>query len=108
MLVSVIRYNGADPAIRQAYAELASAPEIAFAAGGHEHAWKALMSRLELLLNLAGLPRSLAERGVKEAMLPTLAEEAARQWTASFNPLPVTKDDFLRLYTAAIAPTSQT
>jgi len=27
-----------------------------------------------------------------------LAEEAARQWTAQFNPRPVAKEDFLRLY----------
>jgi alcohol dehydrogenase class IV len=29
-----------------------------------------------------------------------LAEEAARQWTASFNPRPVGKEDFVRLYEA--------
>ena len=30
-----------------------------------------------------------------------LAEEAARQWTAGFNPRRVTKADFARLYEAA-------
>jgi hypothetical protein len=30
-----------------------------------------------------------------------LAEEAARQWTANFNPRPVSRDDFVALYSAA-------
>jgi alcohol dehydrogenase len=34
-------------------------------------------------------------------MIPTLAEEASKQWTATFNPRPVTQDDFISLYEAA-------
>ena len=33
-----------------------------------------------------------------------VAEEAARQWTANFNPRPVTKADFVALYRAALQP----
>src|SRR5262249_41839347 len=102
MLPHVVRFNGEDANARRAYAELASAPEIAPASGGHEHAWQALITRLELLLALAGFPKSLAECGVERSTIPTLATEAARQWTASFNPRPVAEADFARLYEAAM------
>jgi alcohol dehydrogenase len=104
MLPSVVRFNGADPAARQAYAQLSSGAQIA--ARGHEPdgALDALAGRLEVLLNLAGMPPSLAESGVERARIPELAEEAARQWTAAFNPRPVSKDDFAKLYEAAFNP----
>jgi alcohol dehydrogenase len=101
MLPHVVRFNGEDPAVRQAYAELASAPEIACASDGHEPAWEALIERLDMLLKLAEIPRSLAECEVKREMITTLAEEAARQWTATFNPRAMAKEDFVDLYESA-------
>ena len=56
---------------------------------------------LENLLRLAGLPCSLAGCGIKNAGIPALAAEAAKQWTAAFNPRPVAKADFVKLYEAA-------
>ena len=104
MLPAVVRFNAAEPAALRAYAELASAPEIACVSDGLEVACAALVARLEALLDLARMPRSLAECGVKRELIPTLAEEAARQWTAGFNPRKVTKEDFVRLYEAAFEP----
>ena len=104
MLPAVARFNGVDAAARHAYAELASAPEIACVSDGHEYAWEALIERLEALLDLAHIPASLGDCGGKESDIPMLAEEAARQWTANFNPRPVTKEDFVQLYTAAFQP----
>jgi alcohol dehydrogenase len=48
------------------------------------------------------MPRSLAECGVKEADLPMLAEEASKQWTANFNPRPLSPRDFVSLYRTAL------
>ncbi len=104
MLPAVIRFNGRDAAARQAYAELASAPEIACISDGHEPALDALIARLESLLNLAQMPRSLADCGVKRSDIKLLAAEAARQWTAGFNPRPVTEEDFAGLYESAFEP----
>lgn len=103
MLPHVVRFNAQDPATRRAYAELASAPEIACVSEGEDLAVDALVARLEKLLNIAGLPRTLAAAGagVKRDAIPQLAREAARQWTASFNPRKVTAHDFERLYEAA-------
>lgn len=102
MLPHVIRYNAVEPAARLAYAELASAPEIAAVSQGVDLAVHALVSRLEGLLNLAGIPRSLRECGVDPAGIPLLAAEAARQWTASFNPRTIVAADFVGLYELAM------
>src|ERR1051325_12021034 len=63
MLPHVVRFNAKDVHARQAYAELAAAPEIASARNGHEAAVDALVARLDALLNLAKMPRSLARCG---------------------------------------------
>lgn len=89
MLPHVLRFNGRDPAASRLYASLdsSSADQLA--------------DKLESLLGLAGLPGSLSQCGVKHSSLPVLAREAARQWTAAFNPRPVAAADFARLYEAA-------
>lgn len=51
--------------------------------------------------SLAGLKLTLAELGVDAGELGKLSEEAAKQWTATFNPRPVTSGDLLSLYQAA-------
>jgi len=63
----------------------------------------ALADRLEAMLVVADLPRRLADHGIPEAALPALAEEAARQWTARFNPRPVGAAELLDIYRAAFA-----
>jgi alcohol dehydrogenase len=101
MLPHVVRINAEDPDARQAYAELSSAPEIACVSDGLDEAVEALVARLEALLNAAGIPRSLEELSVPHEDIPCLAEEAARQWTAQFNPRPLKIADFEALYRAA-------
>ena len=104
LLPAVIRFNSALPEVAEAYAHLASAPEIACANGGHAVAVDALIARLETLLNLAGMPRSLGDCGVQPKDIPNLAAEAKQQWTASFNPRPATVEDFAAIYQATFRP----
>ncbi len=101
MLPLVVRFNGREPQALRAYAELASASEIACVSEGLKPALAALIARIESLLNAARIARSLAECGVERAFIPQLAKEAARQWTAGFNPRPITARDFVALYEAA-------
>ncbi len=54
----------------------------------------------EILL-LAGLPVRLAQLDVPLSALPACAEDAAKQWTGTFNPRPLTVDDFYSLYRQA-------
>jgi alcohol dehydrogenase len=53
------------------------------------------------LVNLAGMPTRLVQCGVERQQLPQLAEDAARQWTGTFNPRPVDESSLLDLYEAA-------
>jgi alcohol dehydrogenase len=101
MLPLVVRFNGQEAAARESYAELASTPEIARVAGDPEAALDSLIARLELLLNLAQIPRSLADCGVKKSEIKALAADAAKQWTAGYNPRTVTEADFVQLYESA-------
>ena len=101
LLPHVVRFNAKDAPAKRAYAELASAPEIACVSDGLEAAVAALVARLESLLNAAQIARSLADLGVKRSKTKVMAEEAAKQWTASFNPRPIGVDDFEDLYGAA-------
>jgi len=64
-----------------------------------------LVSRIEMFLSLGRLPTRLAECGVPESMLPQLAAEAAKQWTAKFNPTPVGPEEMLKVYHAAFGVT---
>ena len=97
MLPHVVRFNASEAAPRAIYARLALEAGIA-AAESPEIASEELARRLQQLLNLAVLPGTLAACHVKPTAIPALAGEAARQWTAGFNPRPVTAEDFVRIY----------
>lgn len=104
MLPAVIRFNAEEDSVKRAYAELASGPEIAQVSEGLDQAVDALVDRIEELLDLAGMPRSLADAGGDESSIAMLAAEAEKQWTANFNPRPILKGDFAALYQAAFIP----
>jgi alcohol dehydrogenase len=101
MLPSVIQFNAQDPAAQLAYADLAIAAGLAESDAKPDQAVSALIGYLEQLLDLAGQPRSLAGFGVSPDALPALAQEAARQWTGTFNPRTLALEDFAQLYQAA-------
>jgi alcohol dehydrogenase len=103
MLPGVVQFNGASPEARLGYQELVSAAGLLSRDAAPESAVPALVTHLRSLLTLASMPLTLSARGVDRAALPRLAEEAARQWTATFNPRPLTAADFEALYSAAFA-----
>src|ERR1035438_5638702 len=104
MLPHVMRLNAREYIVARAYAEMACAAQLALPSEAPEAAAEHLAARLESLLELARLPRNLKHCGAKPEDIPRLADEAARQWTAQFNPRPVTASDFQNLYTAALTP----
>jgi alcohol dehydrogenase len=53
------------------------------------------------LVTRSGLIGRLADCGVERDRLPELADDAAEQWTATFNPRPVGRDELLALYNSA-------
>lgn len=107
MLPHVIRWNAQDPATALCYRELAVTAQLVEPDEPATSAVESLANRLEALLDLAGLSRHLEKFGVGKRDLPPLAEEAARQWTAQFNPRPIGAAAFEGLYEAALlAPAS--
>jgi alcohol dehydrogenase len=97
LLPHVIRFNAA--AVGDLYGELAH--EVNLANGDTAAAGEALARRVEELLRSAGMPTTLSECGVSREILPLLAEEAAGQWTARYNPRPAGEAELLHLYEAA-------
>jgi alcohol dehydrogenase len=100
MLPHVIRYNGV--AFGHWYGELADSlngksgfPQTA------DRGPAGLADYITSLVETADLPTRLSACGVEQVKLPTLAAEAAKQWTGAFNPRPLAPDDFLRLYEQA-------
>ena len=88
MLPHVVRFNAEESPIAEAYAALITGTEVVSTNG--KSAPESLAKVLENLLEIADIPRDLAECGVEESLLGTLSEEAAQQWTASFNPRDIT------------------
>ena len=99
MLPHVVRFNGEDETVATAYAELVAGTAAASNNGVPAH--ESLAAALEGFMDAAGMPRNLAACGVDEDMVSVLSEEAAGQWTASFNPRDITAADFEGLYSRA-------
>lgn len=95
MLPGVVRFNLENAAAAQAYLDLAAAAGLS--------SIDELLAQLTDLLETAGLQASLESLGVNRASIPTLAEEAAKQWTANFNPRAIGADDFVQLYEEILA-----
>jgi alcohol dehydrogenase class IV len=102
MLPHVVRFNGLDPLAARGYAELACVAGIGLSTQLPEVIVERLASRLEALLEMAGLLRGLEDCGVQRQDIPRLAIEAASQWTAQFNPRPAVAADFESLYASAL------
>jgi alcohol dehydrogenase len=101
MLPHVIRFNAVS--VERLYLDLLREsesdsdfplPELACGAAG-------LAEFVTRMLAKAGLEATLRPLGVDPLKLPALAAQAAKQWTATFNPRPVPEDELLALYQQA-------
>jgi alcohol dehydrogenase len=102
MLPHVVRFNAADAGARAEYARLAQFADPLSAALSDGQAPEALLAQIRSVLAAADMPTTLAECGISADSIDMLAAEAARQWTAQFNPRPATIDDFRAMYVAAL------
>ena len=80
------------------YAELLKLIQIA---SSQEGAAERLAAHLTELAAAAGLPANLHSVNVPEADLPLLAEQAATEWTGTFNPRAFSAQGALDIYRAA-------
>jgi alcohol dehydrogenase class IV len=100
VLPAVLRFNL--PAAAGLYAELLEFVDPQLARGSDEARAAALISGLEFLISDLGLPSTLAEAGVREDSLETLAEDAMLQQRLLINnPRDVAYEDALAIYREA-------
>lgn len=95
MLPHVVRWNAGHVGSR--YARLLRVAGYDAAGAPAER----LAARLETLARAGGLPATLRDLGVARDDLARLAEEAAGQWTGTFNPRPFDAEAALALYERA-------
>jgi alcohol dehydrogenase len=95
MLPHVVRWNRDHVGSR--YVELIRV----FCDGDKNGAGEQLAARLDSLARAGGLPATLRDLGVPREDLPTLATEAAAQWTGTFNPRPFDARGARELYESA-------
>jgi alcohol dehydrogenase len=98
MLPVVVHFNA--PAAGRLYGELAH--DIGLCEADDPRAAELLASRLTELTAQAGLPTRLEACGVDRALIPTMAGEAAQQWTGKFNPQPLDEAALRGLYERAM------
>ena len=91
MLPHVIRFNR--PTVEELYVELAGFAGL--------DSTESLAGKVEYFRQDARLPGKLSDCGVRREELRSLAGEAAKQWTAGFNPQPVSEQDLFELYERA-------
>ncbi len=91
MLPHVIRFNSV--AAEELYNELASCANL--------NSTEALAKHIDSFRQEACLPGRLSECGVNRKELRPLAQEAIGQWTAKFNPRPISDQDLFDLYERA-------
>jgi alcohol dehydrogenase len=94
MLPAVVRFNAKDPEAQARYHELAAEVDL----GPIDE----LISELETILDVAKMRDGLAKLGISRERIPVMAAEAAKQWTATFNPRPISAPDFEELYVEAL------
>jgi alcohol dehydrogenase len=99
MLPHVIRYNGQQFA--DLYGEFLAATSGIAGLPAPAQGVEGLAEFVMALLLEAGLAGRLSELDIPADDLPRLAEDAAGQWTGTFNPRPVGPAELLELYRAA-------
>lgn len=104
MLPHVIRFNAAEPVVASFYGELAA--DIGLCPAKDPSAADKLARHVHSVVQSWSLPTSLQTAGVTRELIPTMAQEAAKQWTGTFNPRPVNVASLTELYECAISETT--
>ena len=97
MLPHVIRYNAS--VVGPLYGRLAA--DLGLCSKDDHLAAERIAKVVREFTVLAGIPTCLRDCQIDRAQLPRLADEAAQQWTGTFNPRPVDAASLLQLYEAA-------
>ena len=105
VLPEVMKFNKIDLGTNSIYAELARDSGLASMDCPDEEASGLLIEKVYSILKLAKIPSFLNDLGFSPSDIPSLALEASEQWTANFNPRPVSRDDFESIYSNLFSTT---
>jgi alcohol dehydrogenase len=100
MLPHVIRYNA--EAASKWYREILSLTEHLDGCPSPTAEAAGLADFVSQMISQASLKSRLGELDVDKSQLPELAQQAAQQWTGTFNPRRVNAEDLQELYRAAL------
>jgi alcohol dehydrogenase class IV len=99
VLPHVIRFNAA--AVEHQYHDLLHESQNGSPLPKLQGGVSGLADFISALLAKAGLATRLRPLGVDPIKLPQMAVQAAKQWTAGFNPRPASEEDLLAIYQQA-------
>jgi alcohol dehydrogenase len=94
MIPHVMRFNASLTEVEQVYCDLAA--DVGLCSVDE------LIAGFTAILELAGLKANLGNLGLSQDGIAVLAEEAAQQWTAQFNPRTIEAQDFAKFFEAAL------
>ena len=100
-LPHVVQFNAEDAEAAECYAELVRCAGLCSMDTPVEEAVVFLVERLRSLIETTGIGPNLGALRVPPTNAGELAEEAAKQWTAQFNPRAIDADGFRDLFLAA-------
>ena len=97
-LPHVIRLNAQSAPVAEAYRALTVHAGLVAKDTSAPRAIASLLTFLETLGEFSGLPRPLRAFGLSEKDFTMLGAEAAQQWTGTFNPRPLSAEDYEQIY----------
>jgi alcohol dehydrogenase len=103
MLPHVIRFNA--EVVGRLYGDLAL--DLGLCAKDDPAAPARLADCIHAMVADWGLPTTLRECHVTSDLIPTMAEEASKQWTGTFNPRPVSVESLQEMYECAFDNTAE-
>jgi len=106
LLPHVVRYNARSKHTASLYGDLAC--DAGLCRASSSQAAEELARYLRSIVQTWKLPTCLEACGVERSLIPTMAQEASKQWTGTFNPRPVDVSSLTELYECAFADTPAT
>ena len=94
----VMEFNSTDQTSMNIYSEFAKVAQLSALEESSENACNSLINRVKVLLGMAQFQVESEQAGFDSNDIPELASEAAKQWTAGFNPRSIEVNDFEVLY----------
>jgi len=98
MLPAVVRHNSIDEGAGSIYHQLALEAGLIEKGDDQSQAVEAILGRLNEALSQIELPFDDIRSQLDDSMIQGLAEDAAKEWTGTFNPREMSTEDFAQLY----------